>query len=93
MPGWVAGRLFAVMTNVDAWNDAPRVQLPVHVVFGERSGRVVGEGDPLRVLRALYPDSAMSVMPNATHTGPMERPELWEETVRAFANRWSAPVS
>ena len=93
MPGRVAAQLFAVMANVDAWNDTPRVQLPVHVVFGERSGRITGEGDPLRVLRALYPDCTMSVMPAATHTGPMERPQAWEQTVRVWADAWPAPAA
>jgi pimeloyl-ACP methyl ester carboxylesterase len=91
MPGRVAAQLFAAMANVDAWNAAPRAQLPVHVIFGAESGRLAPGRDPLDVLRALYPACTMSVMEQATHTGPMERPELFERLIRAYSHFWVLP--
>lgn len=91
MPGRVAAQLFAVLSDVDAWRDAPVTNLPVHLVYGAASGRLVPDRDPLAVLRALYPACTMSVMDGATHTGPMERPERFEQLVRQVCRDWALP--
>jgi pimeloyl-ACP methyl ester carboxylesterase len=91
MPARVAARLFEVLPDIAAWRDLDAANLPVHVVFGERSGRLAPGRDPLTVLKRLFPAATMSVMADATHTGPMEQPDAWEAMVREWCRIWPAP--
>jgi pimeloyl-ACP methyl ester carboxylesterase len=39
----------------------------------------------------MFPRAEMVMMPGATHTGPMEQPEWFEQRIREFARRiWPA---
>jgi pimeloyl-ACP methyl ester carboxylesterase len=63
----------------------------VLLVYGERSGRLGGGRDPAAGIRTMFPNAELMMMPDATHTGPMEQPERFEGYVRDFARRlWPA---
>ncbi|HZU77142.1 MAG TPA: alpha/beta hydrolase, partial [Dehalococcoidia bacterium] len=84
VPPRAAARLLEATFDFEPWRDVFAPDVPVHVLFGERSGRLAPGRDPLAAIRLLFPRSESSVMPGATHTGPMEQPELFERELREF---------
>lgn len=61
------------------------------VLYGECSGRL-GEGhDPVTGIRTMFPRCETQIIPRATHTGPMEQPEIFEQIVREFAGWTGLP--
>lgn len=87
MPPRTAVRLFEATYGFEAWRDVHRPDLPVLLLYGERSGRLDGGRDPVAGIRTMFPSAELRVMPEATHTGPMEQPERFEALVREFAAR------
>lgn len=84
-PGRVEARLYEVMYERTAWDGVSRPDLPVTVMFGEHGGRF-GEGrDPVAPIRAIFPQLMVQMMPGGSHFGPMEQPEFFEASLRAFA--------
>jgi len=82
MPPRTAAKLFEATYGFDAWRDVHCPDLPVLVLFGERSGRIVEGRDPAAGIRTMFPRCETRIMADATHTGPMEQPELFEQIVR-----------
>src|SRR3972149_4151651 len=81
--------LYEAMFDVTEWTKIDRCEVPVLAVYGERGGRV-GEGrDPAAPIRGMFPRTETLVLPDCTHSGPMEHPELMEEAIRQFAARTS----
>jgi pimeloyl-ACP methyl ester carboxylesterase len=85
VPARVAVKLFEATFGFEPWRDVRMPELPAQVLFGANSGRVGPGRDPMAGIRCLYPRAEISVMPDASHTGPMEQPELFEAQLRAFA--------
>lgn len=85
VPPSVAARLFEATFGFDAWRAAPVTDLPVLLLYGERSGRLGPDRDPVAGLRTIFPACTQRVVPDATHTGPMEQPALFEQILREFA--------
>jgi pimeloyl-ACP methyl ester carboxylesterase len=91
MPPRTAARLFEATHGFDAWQHVHCPDLPVMLVYGERSGRLGRGHDPVAGIRTMFPRAEMVMMPGATHTGPMEQPEWFEQRIREFARRiWPA---
>ncbi len=65
-----------------AW-DIPPCSTPVHIVSGDRS-TFARERDLAAPIRPLFPNLRTSVAPGCTHWGPMERPDLFEASIREF---------
>ncbi|MGD9893072.1 MAG: alpha/beta fold hydrolase [Dehalococcoidia bacterium] len=82
MPPRSAAKLFEATYGFDAWRDTSCPDLPVLVLFGGRSGRVVDGRDPAAGIRTMFPRCESRIIAGATHTGPMEQPELFEQIVR-----------
>lgn len=90
-------RLLASAAAQDASDHLPKVDVPTLVVAGERD-----TWTPLarsREMHAAIPGSRLVVLPGATHTGPLERPDLTGEAVEDFlaalparARRSAAPA-
>jgi pimeloyl-ACP methyl ester carboxylesterase len=90
MPPRTAARLFEATFGFDTWQDVHCPTLPVQLIYGEHSGRLGNGRDPVAGIRTMFPRATIHVMEGATHTGPMEQPERFEQEVRAFAGRaWS----
>jgi pimeloyl-ACP methyl ester carboxylesterase len=87
VPARVAARLFEATFGFEPWRDVHMPDLPVQVLFGANSGRLSPDRDPMAPIHCLYPRAEMSVMPDATHTGPMEHPEQFEAGLHLFASR------
>ncbi|HEY7296285.1 MAG TPA: alpha/beta hydrolase, partial [Dehalococcoidia bacterium] len=85
VPPRSAARLFEATFGFDAWRGVGAPDLPLLAVFGERSGRLGAGRDPVAALRTMFPRCEPRVLPHATHTGPMEQPELFERLVREAA--------
>ncbi len=86
-PTWVEAKLYEAMRDVAPWQEIRGCQTPILLVYGARSGRA-GEGrDPSAAVRPMFPISEMSVMAGCTHSGPMERPDVFEGLIREFARR------
>lgn len=85
----VDGALFVRMLESAAEHDAtphlPRVKVPTLVVAGERDGFT-----PMRLsvrMHQAIAGSELLVLPDATHVGPLEYPELVAERTRDFLAR------
>jgi pimeloyl-ACP methyl ester carboxylesterase len=90
MPPRTAARLFEATYGFDPWRSVHSPDLPVLVLFGERGGRLGDGRDPAAGIRTMFPACETRVLPNATHTGPMEQPDLFEQIVRGFADRFAS---
>jgi pimeloyl-ACP methyl ester carboxylesterase len=84
LPAGPSARLYDVMFDFEAWHDIYCPDLPVRVVFGERSPRTMPGHDDVSALRLLFPRAQGAIMQGATHTGPMEHPERFEKMLGAF---------
>jgi pimeloyl-ACP methyl ester carboxylesterase len=86
-PTWVEAQLYDAMRDVSVWREIRDCQTPILLVYGERGGRA-GEGrDPASAVRPLFPRCEVAVMGECTHSGPMERPAVFEGLIREFAGR------
>jgi pimeloyl-ACP methyl ester carboxylesterase len=85
--GWVAAKLLEATFGFDAWRDVYCPDLPVVLLYGDRSGRLGGGRDPVAGIRTMFPKAESRIFPDGTHTGPMEHPQEFERLVREFAAR------
>lgn len=83
-PEHVEGGLVRARLGVDGWSAARPSDIPVLAMFGEYSGRLDGNVDYMSAIRRLFPNARKSVMPAASHCGPMEFPDLFEASIREF---------
>jgi pimeloyl-ACP methyl ester carboxylesterase len=77
-----------VMAEADLRDLLPRIAVPALLVWGEQDGR-----SPLSVARqfeSALPDAALVVIPGAGHVSNLERPEAFNDAVRAFCRRHAA---
>jgi pimeloyl-ACP methyl ester carboxylesterase len=85
VPPRAVARLFEATFGFEAWRGVHAPELPVLAVYGDRSGRLDARRDPIAALRTMFPRCELQVMRNATHSGPMERPDEFEGLLRAVA--------
>lgn len=90
MPPRAAARLFEATYGFEPWRETRCPALPVLAIYGERSGRIAPGRDPSAGIRTMFPRCETRVMADATHTGPMEQPELFEAIVRERVPRQSS---
>lgn len=86
-PPAVEAQLYEELLFPGPWRGSRPVSLPVLAIYGELGGRIGKDKDPAAAARRLFPRLEISVMPGATHFGPMERPELFERALRVFAEQ------
>lgn len=80
----VEADLVRARLGMDGWDELFGCAVPVLAVFGQESGRLGGHNDPVAAMARLFGNSRASVMPGATHSGPMEQPAAFEAAIRAF---------
>jgi pimeloyl-ACP methyl ester carboxylesterase len=85
----IDARLFVAMLSAAAQHSAdellPSIQVPCLVVAGSRDGFTPPERS--RSMAAAIPNAELLEIPNASHTAPIEHPQLVDETVRDFLAR------
>lgn len=85
----IDARLFVAMLsaagNHSAEDILPQVTVPTLVVAGARDGFTPPERS--RAMAAAIPQAELLELPNASHTAPIEHPQLVNDTVRAFLAR------
>jgi pimeloyl-ACP methyl ester carboxylesterase len=84
-PPRVEAQMYEVMLDQDAWIGLCNPDMPLRAVYGSESGRLAVGRDQTPILRAMYPRTEVCVMDGATHFGPMELPEKFEQHIREFA--------
>ncbi len=92
----IDARLFVAMLSAAAQHSTddllPEVRVPSLVIAGSRDGFTPPERS--RAMAAAIPGAELLEIPNASHTAPIERPRLVDETIRDFvARRIDATVS
>src|SRR5688572_28000202 len=79
-------RLFVAMLSSAAQHSAddllPDIKVPTLVVAGERDGFT--PPDRSRAMAEAIPGAELLEVPNASHTAPIERPNLVDSTIREF---------
>jgi pimeloyl-ACP methyl ester carboxylesterase len=86
-PPAVEAMLYEAAADTSEWEKISDCPVPVLAIYGERGGRI-GEGrDPVAPIRRMFPRCVSLVMPDATHSGPMEHPEAFERAIREFATQ------
>jgi pimeloyl-ACP methyl ester carboxylesterase len=82
-------RLFVAMLSSAGQHSAddllPDVKVPTLVIAGERDGFTPAERS--RAMAAAIPGAELLEIPNASHTAPIERPQLVDSTIREFVAR------
>jgi pimeloyl-ACP methyl ester carboxylesterase len=86
-PPWVEARMYEVMLEQDAWIGLCVPDMPLLAIYGGESGRLAPGRDQTPILRRMFPRAEVRVMDGATHFGPMEQPEVFEQILRGFATR------
>lgn len=84
-PPEVEGQLVRSRLGLVPWTTIVPCDLPVLALFGEHSGRIVPDSDPLSGIKRIFPNTAMQVLPGCSHSAPMERPDLYEAAIVSFA--------
>ena len=84
-PARVEAALFEAMVHPEEWQKIHDCPVPVLALFGDRGGRVGPGIDHTSVLRRLFPRTQAHILPDCSHSGPMEHPELFEAAIREFA--------
>jgi pimeloyl-ACP methyl ester carboxylesterase len=85
----IDARLFVAMLSAAAQHSTddllPSVDVPCLVIAGARDGFTPPERS--RAMAAAIPHAELLEIPNASHTAPIERPRLVDETIRDFLAR------
>jgi pimeloyl-ACP methyl ester carboxylesterase len=85
----IDSRLFIAMLSSAGQHSAdallPDIRVPTLVVAGGRDGFTPPERS--RVMAQAIPDAELLEIPNASHTAPIERPDLVDGTIRDFLAR------
>jgi pimeloyl-ACP methyl ester carboxylesterase len=91
-PTTIEAAFYEEIFDVTEWRKVEDCDVPVLVIFGQEGGRFRPGEDPVEQLRTLFTDVTVQFMPNATHSGPMERPDEFERLIREFAASLNATV-
>ncbi len=83
-PPRVEALLYAALADPEPWSELSGPEVPVVAMFGANGGRVREGEDPAAGLRRMFPRCESTIMPGATHFGPMEYPELFYQALRGF---------
>jgi pimeloyl-ACP methyl ester carboxylesterase len=83
-PTRIEALLYRAMVDTEPWRTLKPSLVPVLAVYGDSSGRLSPDRDPLAPIHALFPNTRMTVMQDATHSGIMEHPDVFEGLVRDF---------
>jgi len=85
----IDARLFVAMLSAAGQHSAddllPSIEVPCLVIAGGRDGFTPPERS--RAMAAAIPEAELLEIPNASHTAPIERPHLVDETIRDFLTR------
>lgn len=85
----IDARLFVAMLSAAGQHSAddllPAITVPSLVVAGGRDGFT--PPDRSRAMAAAIPNAELLEIPNASHTAPIERPDLIDEAIRDFVSR------
>ena len=85
----IDARLFVAMLSAAAQHSAddllPEVKVPTLVVAGARDGFTPPERS--HAMASAIPGAELLEIPNASHTAPIERPNLVDFTIRDFLSR------
>lgn len=85
----IDARLFVAMLSAAAQHSTddllPSIDVPCLVIAGARDGFTPPERS--RAMAAAIPCAEILEIPNASHTAPIERPRLVDETIRDFLSR------
>ena len=85
----IDSRLFVAMLSAAGQHSAedllPHIDVPVLVVAGGRDGFT--PPDRSRAMAEAIPGAELLEIPNASHTAPIERPELVDQAVRDFISQ------
>ncbi|HWO25178.1 MAG TPA: alpha/beta fold hydrolase [Kofleriaceae bacterium] len=85
----IDARLFVAMLSAAGQHSAddllPAIRVPSLVIAGSRDGFTPPERS--REMAAAIPGAELLEIPNASHTAPIERPRLVDETIRDFVTR------
>jgi len=85
----IDARLFVAMLSAAGQHSAddllPSIEVPCLVIAGSRDGFTPAERS--RAMAAAIPGAELLEIPNASHTAPIERPRLIDETIRDFMAR------
>ncbi len=85
----IDSRLFVAMLSSAGQHSAddllPRIEVPCLVVAAARDGFT--PPDRSRAMAAAIPGAELLEIPDASHTAPIERPQLVDETIRDFLSR------
>ena len=84
-PTHVEGLMYREIFNTEEWQKIHACPVPALAIFGADGGRIKPDEDPVGELRKLFLNVDLKVMPRATHSGPMEHPDLFEGFIREFA--------
>jgi pimeloyl-ACP methyl ester carboxylesterase len=84
-PVGVEALMYETMLQDEEWQKAAVSQIPVLAVYGERNARLREGFDPLATLRRYFPNASMRIQADSSHSGIMEHPDVFAETVRQFA--------
>jgi pimeloyl-ACP methyl ester carboxylesterase len=90
----VDARLFIAMLSAAGQHSAdellPSIDVPCLIIAGGRDGFT--PPDRSRAMAAAIPKSELLEIPEASHTAPIERPHLIDETIRDFVSRRIDPT-
>jgi pimeloyl-ACP methyl ester carboxylesterase len=85
----IDARLFVAMLSAAGQHSAddllPSIAVPCLVIAGGRDGFTPPERS--RAMAAAIPAAELLEISNASHTAPIERPQLIDETIREFVSR------
>jgi pimeloyl-ACP methyl ester carboxylesterase len=85
----IDARLFVAMLSAAGQHSAddllPSIDVPCLVIAAGRDGFTPPERS--RAMAAAIPDAELLEIPNASHTAPIELPQLIDETIRDFLTR------
>jgi pimeloyl-ACP methyl ester carboxylesterase len=84
-PPRVEAELYRALIDWSEWESIEDSPVPVRVVFGEQGGRVRQGTDPADAIREMFTNVETQILPDCTHSGPMEHPDLFEASIRNFA--------
>ena len=83
-PPRVEALLYEALADPGPWSELSGPDVSVVAMFGANGGRVREGEDPAAGLRRMFPRCESTIMPGATHFGPMEHPEAFYQALRGF---------
>ena len=90
-PPHVEAQVYRALIDRRAWDENQGSPVPVRVIFGERGARLQQDADPVAALRTMFHTVETQVLPDCTHSGPMEHPDSFEAAIRDFSAAVARP--